>query len=35
VAKADALDVPGFETLAERAHGAARLVFLWAVSPPA
>ena len=28
VAKADALDAPGFEELAERAHGAARLVFL-------
>ncbi len=35
VAKADALEVPGFETLAERAHGASRLVFLRAVSPPA
>jgi 16S rRNA (guanine966-N2)-methyltransferase len=28
VAKADPLDVPGFEHLAERAHGAARVVFL-------
>jgi 16S rRNA (guanine966-N2)-methyltransferase len=28
VAKADALDVPGFEHLADRAHGAARVVFL-------
>jgi 16S rRNA (guanine966-N2)-methyltransferase len=28
VAKADALETPGFETLAERAHGAARVVFL-------
>jgi 16S rRNA (guanine966-N2)-methyltransferase len=27
VAKADPLDLPGFEILAERAHGAARLVF--------
>lgn len=35
VAKTDPLDVPGFEMLAERAHGAARLVFLKAVSPPA
>ena len=35
VAKADPLDAPGFETLAERAHGAARLVFLRAVTPPA
>lgn len=35
VAKADPLDVPGFEILAERAHGAARLVFLKAVSAPA
>jgi 16S rRNA (guanine966-N2)-methyltransferase len=32
VAKADALDAPGFEALAERAHGAARVVFLKAVS---
>ena len=32
VAKADPLDAPGFETLAERAHGAARVVFLKAVS---
>ena len=28
LAKADPLDLPGCETLAERAHGAARLVFL-------
>ena len=28
VAKADPLDLPGYETLAERAHGAARLVVL-------
>ena len=28
LAKADPLDLPGFETLAEREHGAARLVFL-------
>jgi hypothetical protein len=28
VAKAEPLDAPGFETLAERAHGAARVVFL-------
>jgi len=28
VAKADPLEVPGFELVAERAHGAARLVFL-------
>ena len=28
VAKADALDAPGCEVLAERAHGAARVVFL-------
>jgi 16S rRNA (guanine966-N2)-methyltransferase len=34
VAKADPLDIQGFETVAERAHGAARLVFLRAVSPP-
>lgn len=33
VAKAEPLDTPGFETVAERAHGAARLVFLRAVSP--
>ena len=32
VAKADPLDAPGFEELAERAHGAARVVFLKAVS---
>ena len=32
VAKADALDAPGFGALAERAHGAARVVFLKAVS---
>lgn len=35
VAKADPLNMPGFETLAERAHGAARLVFLRAVSASA
>ncbi len=35
VAKADPLDAPGFEALAERAHGAARVVFLRAVTPPA
>ena len=34
VAKADPLDIPGFETVAERAHGAARLVFLRAVQVP-
>jgi 16S rRNA (guanine966-N2)-methyltransferase len=28
VAKADPLDIPGFEEIAERAHGAARLIFL-------
>lgn len=28
VAKAEALEVPGFEEVAERAHGAARVVFL-------
>lgn len=33
VAKADPLAPPGYETLAERAHGAARLVFLRMVSP--
>ncbi|WP_411278373.1 16S rRNA (guanine(966)-N(2))-methyltransferase RsmD [Falsiroseomonas sp.] len=33
VAKADALDVPGFEQVAERAHGAARLVFLREATP--
>ncbi len=33
VAKTDPLDIPGFETVAERAHGATRLVFLRAVSP--
>jgi 16S rRNA (guanine966-N2)-methyltransferase len=32
VAKTDPLDAPGFEALAERAHGAARVVFLKAVS---
>jgi 16S rRNA (guanine966-N2)-methyltransferase len=35
VAKTDPLDVPGFEMLAERVHGAARLVFLRAVTPSA
>jgi 16S rRNA (guanine966-N2)-methyltransferase len=33
VAKADPLDVPGFEQVAERAHGAARLVFLRDLTP--
>jgi hypothetical protein len=28
VAKTDPLEAPGFEALAERAHGAARVVFL-------
>lgn len=35
VAKSDPLDLPGFEPLAERAHGAARLVFLRAAGSPA
>jgi 16S rRNA (guanine966-N2)-methyltransferase len=34
VAKADPLDLPAFEQVAERAHGAARLVFLRALTPP-
>jgi 16S rRNA (guanine966-N2)-methyltransferase len=34
VAKADALEVAGFEQVAERAHGAARLVFLRDATPP-
>lgn len=33
VAKAEPLEVPGFEPVAERAHGAARLVFLRAATP--
>jgi 16S rRNA (guanine966-N2)-methyltransferase len=35
VAKGEALEVPGFEQVAERAHGAARLVFLRAGMQPA
>ncbi|HEV7265916.1 MAG TPA: 16S rRNA (guanine(966)-N(2))-methyltransferase RsmD [Falsiroseomonas sp.] len=33
VAKADALEAPGFEHVTERAHGAARLVFLREATP--